>query len=470
MKKETRERMGSFFESKAYIALVGLLVLLGHTSVFNGAGELLLGGYQEFLFGGLIILSICLACLVCTDIRFLIMPVISFVFLVTVEHSPNVPSYSKFYLEPIPLVIISILAALLGASLVFFCVKNRYRAKKLPWKNKGFLGMAIFCGVMLVNGAFCEYYTVANALYPLSFLLSMLGVYALFACYMRFNETAFSYFMTCVFALSLLIASELLLAYLTGGVLFEEGSVVKESVVLGWGVWTAIGGMLVFLMPVCFWFAHSHKHGWIFYLLGFLEYACILLSQSRGALLFGTGVLGLSLLMLCVSGKNRKSNRILTAVVALAGVCGVLLLWDKLMGVLQNYIAYGMDDNGRFDLWKIGWKNFTDYPILGAGYYNSFAYEGWQKDVYPYLYHNTLLQLMASGGVLLLGAYLYHRFTTIMLVIKKPNANKIFLGICLLGLLSFSLLDVLFFNTYPTIIYSIMILFMDREYNERQAD
>ena len=31
----------------------------------------------------------------------------------------------------------------------------------------------------------------------------------------------------------------------------------------------------------------------------------------------------------------------------------------------------------------------------------------------------------------------------------------------MLGLMSFCLLDVLFFNTYPTIIYSLMLLFME---------
>ncbi len=462
MKQEARERLAAFFESKKYIALVWVLILLGHTSVFNGAGELLLGGYQEVIFGGLMLLSVCVGCLVCTNVRFFIMPLISFIFLVTVEHSPNVPYYSKFYIEPAVIAVIAVLAVLLISSFVFFCVKNRYRAKSLPWKSKGFLGMLILCGVMMINGAFCEYYTVSNAIYPISFVLSMLGVYVLFACYMRFDESAFEYFMTCVLAASLLICAELLLAYLTGGVKFVNGSVVKESVVLGWGIWTAIGGMLAFLMPVCFWFAHSHKRGWIFYLLGFLEYFCILLSQSRGALLFGTGVLGLCLIVLCVSGENRRQNRILTAVVAAVGVLGVLLLWDKLMGVLQNYLAYGMDDNGRFDIWRIGWKNFTDYPIFGAGFYNSFAYEGWQKDVYPYLYHNTVLQMAATGGVLLLGAYLYHRGTTVLLVVKQPSAGKTFLGICILGLISFSLLDVIFFNTYPTIIYSLMLLFMDR--------
>jgi uncharacterized membrane protein HdeD (DUF308 family) len=110
-------------------------------------------------------------------------------------------------------------------------------------------------------------------------------------------------------ATGLIICAQLLLAYGMGGINFDgTGSVVKESVMLGWGVWTAIGGMLAFLMPACFYFAHSHRNGWVYYLLGLLEYLCIFLSQSRGALLFGTLVLGLCVLILLFSGKNKKMN------------------------------------------------------------------------------------------------------------------------------------------------------------------
>jgi O-antigen ligase len=83
-------------------------------------------------------------------------------------------------------------------------------------------------------------------------------------------------------------------------------------------------------------------------------------------------------------------------------------------------------------------------------------------DVFPYLYHNTPVQLLGSLGIVGTLSYAYHRFLTLRLVFKKPSAGKTFLGICILGLLLFSLTDVLFFKTYPTIIYSLMLLFMDR--------
>lgn len=461
MKQERIEKLQAYFASKWYILTVAVLVLLGHTTFYVG-GQMLFGGYQDYIFGGLMLLLASFACFVCTDFRFMIMPFMAFIFLVTLEHSPNVPYYSHFYIEPLPLALLIVLATVFFGSIIWFAVRNRKQANPIFWRGLAFLGMAVFCGGLLINGFFSEYYTISDTLYPVSFLLSLLGVYVLFAAYVRFDKSALEYFMTCLLTTGLIISVELLLAYLMGDVRFVDGSVVKESVMLGWGVWTAIGGMLAFLMPACFYFAHSHQHGWIFYLLGLLEYVCIFLSQSRGALLFGTLVLGLCLLVLMFSGKNKKSNRIITGCIVVIGVLGILLLWDKLMGVLNNYLEYGFSDNGRYDKWRVGWKNFLDYPIFGAGFYTRFEYGDWEKAVYPYLYHNTLIQVLSSCGVVGMAAYLYHRYCTARLVFQKTNPYKWFLGIGILGLISFSLLDVLFFNTYPTIIYSLMLLFMEK--------
>ena len=466
MTQKRIEKLQSFFNGKWYIALVSLLVMCAHTTFYID-GRMVFGGYQDFIFGGLMLVLASFACFVCTDFRFMIMTFISFILLVTVEHSPNVPSYSKFYIEPLPLTLLAILACILFGSIGWFAYKNRRQANPINWKGAAFTGMAVLCGGLLINGFFSSYYKFADTLYPISFLLSLLGVYLLFALFVRFDESAFDYFMACLVATGLIICAQLFLAYGMGGIAFDgAGNVVKETVVLGWGVWTAVGGMLAFLMPACFYFAHSHRHGWVFYLLGCLEYLCIFLSQSRGALLFGTLVLGLCLLVLLFSGKNRRINRAITGAIVLVGVLGVILLWDRLFGMVSNYLKYGFNDNGRYDKWRAGWENFKDYPVFGAGFYTSFEYGDWGggrgKAVYPYLYHNTLIQILASCGIVGIGAYLYHRYCTVKMVLQKPTTYKLFLGIGILGLISFSLLDVLFFNTYPTIIYALMLLFMEK--------
>ena len=441
-----------FYSGRFYPLLVTLLIFAGHST-----------GY-DLIFGTVIILSLMLGCFLCDDLRFALLPFCSLIFLVTVEHSPNVPDYSRYYLQIPILIWLIVLAVGLIGSLIWFAIRNRCRAKRLP-RGGMFGGMAVFCAALCLNGAFSVNYTVANLFYVSSFLLSLLGVYALFSAYVRFNETSFDYFLYCLVLSGLLISAELVLVYFTT-VRFADGSIVKESVLLGWGVWTAIGGMLAFLMPACFYFAGKHRRGWIGYLLGLAEMVCILLSQSRGALVVGGVILVLCLLLLCLRGEYRKRNRWMTVGVICAGICFAGIFSDKLLALLQNFNAYGFGDNGRFDLWKTGIRHFLENPFFGSGFYDSFVNESWKKDVYPYLYHNTVVQMLGAAGTVGFIGYAWHRFCTVRLVLKNPNPVKSYLGLCIAGLLLFSLLDVLFFNTYPTVIYSLMLVFMDRSEKE----
>ena len=128
------------------------------------------------------------------------------------------------------------------------------------------------------------------------------------------------------------------------------------------------------------------------------------------------------------------------------GVLAFVLLSGKLLPILQNFLTDGFGDNGRFDLWKAGWNRFLESPLQGTGFYHSYINEEWNFRVMPYMYHNTLIQLLGATGILGVLAYAFHRLQTLKLILQKPTPYKLFAGICILGLLLFSLLDVLFFN------------------------
>ena len=298
-------------------------------------------------------------------------------------------------------------------------------------------------------------------LYALSFALALLGIYLLFAVFVRFDETISDYFMYCLVCIGMLISAQMLLTYATT-VQFANGAVVKESVVLGWGVWTTVGGVQAFLIPACFYFAAEHKRGWIFYLLGLLEALCTVLSQSRGAMLVGGGTLVLCLVAVCFFGKNRKINRIITLCLVVVGIAGVIVLREQVIALLSNFINRGFNDNGRYELWEIGFKQFLSYPIFGSGFYDSGIVQDWHIEVYPYFYHNTVVQILGSTGVIGTLAYLWHRFCTVRLVLHTPSLFKSFLGIGILSLLAFCMLDVLLFITYPLMFYALMLLFMEK--------
>ncbi len=438
----------SFYNSKIYPVIVAVLIFLGHA-----AG-------QELIFGAILAITLIPALVVARDLRFAILPFLCAIFIVSVhDYTPNDTGYERYLSAPF-LIGMSVIAVLLVAALVWFIVRNRTLINPFPKKGM-FWSMLPFCAALLINGAFSENYTVSNLFYALATVASLLGVYSLFVLYVRFDRKTLEYFMFCLVVAGLLIVAELLFAYCTT-VQFENGQIVKGSIVLGWGVWTNIGGMLSFLMPACFYFAHSHRRGWIGYLLGLFFYFCIVLSQSRGALLVGSAVLALCLLYLCLSGKNRRRNRIITLALVLCGAIGVVLLSSKLIALVQNFMSFGFADNGRFEKWSTGFGHFLDYPVLGSGFYDSYVDLAWDMGVYPYLYHNTVIQLLGATGIVGFLTYLYHRVQTLRLALTRRNAGKSFLALCILSLLLFSMTDVLLFKTYPTIYYALMLLFMEK--------
>lgn len=443
------QKLKSFYDGKYYPLLVTLLIFVAHST------EL------EIFFGGIMMLSLILGCWICDDLRFAITPFLCTIFVVPIAHSPNVPYYSKYYLEPLPLTVIIVLLVMLIVSMICFAVRNRACfQKERVLKSRMFQSLLILCVALLLNGMISKGYTLQNLYYACSFLFSLLLMYFLFAAYIRFGRADIDYFMYCLVLAAMQITAQLIFAYFTS-VDFVGMNPVKETVTLGWGVWTAIGGLLTLIMPACFYFAADHKRGWVGYLLGFAAFLAIFLSQSRGALLTGGLVLLLCLLALCFTGKYKKRNRLFTLAVVAVGLLGGVALFDKILSLLQNFLNYGFGDNGRFDLWRTGIENFLKNPVFGSGFY-AFVNESWPKAVYPYFYHNTLVQMLGAAGAVGFLAYAYHRFCTVCMALKKPNFCKIFLGIGVLGWLCFCFIDVLFFSTYPTMFYALILLAMER--------
>ena len=117
-------QLKAFFDGKYYPIFVALLVFLGHSTEW------------EVLFGSVMLLSLILGCWVCDDLRFAVSPFLFTIFIVPIAHSPNVPYYSQYYVEPLPLTVMIVLAVLLIISMVFFTVRNRKMINKREFFKK----------------------------------------------------------------------------------------------------------------------------------------------------------------------------------------------------------------------------------------------------------------------------------------------------------------------------------------------
>ena len=83
------------------------------------------------------------------------------------------------------------------------------------------------------------------------------------------------------------------------------------------------------------------------------------------------------------------------------------------------------------------------------------------KAVLPARWHNTVIQLLASCGLVGLLCYSVHRLQTIGMFWQKRHSDVVFIGFSVLALLIMSLLDCHFFNIGPTLFYSIALAFAE---------
>ncbi len=438
-----------FYGGGVYPLVVFALVLTGHT----------LG--QDLIFFALLLITMVPGFLCATDLRFAVAPFLMTLLLVPAEHSPNVPYYSDYYLQPIPFCFLIICFSVLVGGILLFCILHRKEART-PHFFRGMLGgLVVLCAVLCCNGLLNPAYTVKNLLYALSFLPALLGVYLLFFAFLKPGTATAQYILYCLVLTGTLITCQLAIAFFRAGGL-SGGVVSKESMILGWAVWTTAGGMQAFLMPACFYFAANHREGWFFYVLGLLQFCGTILSQSRGAVLVGAVMLVLCLAVLLFFGKNRRMNRWLTLTVAIVALAGVILFREQLFAVIEKIFSKGFDDNGRYTLWRTAWEHFLHNPAFGAGFYDSGIEQEWVINVYPYFYHNTLLQMLGSAGLAGVAAYLWHRGQTVCAVVMRPSLQKTFLGFCLLSMIGFCMLDVLFFITYPMIFYALILVALEK--------
>lgn len=446
--KSKLDLLREFYNGKWYALLIGLLALIGNVT-----------GWEVQLFA-VVVATFFVACLIAYDFRFALVPFLCTVFFVSPVNAPNITVFREHFGQLSVVIALIISFGLLAAGIVIFVIRNRHRRNPMPWKGF-FMSMTILCVSLALNGLFNPAYTVKNFIYSLQFPLVLLLIYVLYALYVQFDKSALESFMQALVIAGMVISLELVARYLFGDVIVN-GEIVKVNVSIGWAVWTTIGGMIAFAMPACFYCAATYKRGWIFYLIGLFEFLCILLSQSRGALLVGAVILLASIVFMCIWGPNRRINRYITIGLAVVGVLGVILLREKVIALLQNFIDRGFDDNGRYELWSTGLKKFLENPVFGSGFYDNGIVSDWDIDVYPFFYHNTIVQMLGSAGVIGTLAYLWHRYTTVYRVVKKPTLYKAYLGLCTLACLAFCMLDVLLFITYPLIFYTLILLFIEK--------
>ena len=405
---------------------------------------------------------VCVGFLFLNNIRFLLSPVLMFVFICSEK------TFSTGYLNTnFQLISSLILGLILVGFFIFFVVKNKLYTNFSSIKSSkllcGFLALSV---AFLLNGFFdFGEYKSGNIIFAIGLVGAICLVFVIFFIGLDYSKENVDYFIFVLYLTSILILFEALLMYIFDAV-YVDGKLVKESIVLGWGMWNNLGGILTLLLPVHFYYASTKKHGYIFYGTAIISYIFIVLSLSRSSLLVASLLFAICAILSIIKGDNRKTNLIITVSLVLIGIVGAIIFRNKISNILNDYINRGFDDNGRFDMYKYGLNEFLSHPIFGSGFANGYKID-FGHGMPIYRYHNTIIQMLASCGAIGIVAYVFHRVQTIICFVKgRKTLSNIYLFLMILGLLLTSLLDNHFFNIYPTFFYSIALVFIEKSQKE----
>ena len=222
-------------------------------------------------------------------------------------------------------------------------------------------------------------------------------------------------------------------------------------------------------LPFAFYLAGRKKHGWIFNILGTILLLGTIISCSRTSMMVAAIAYCICAFLLLRDQRTRKANLLVYMIAGVTVIAAVLIFFGKLMGIFELFISELGNISQRDNLINFGLKQFIENPVFGGSFFPQGEYVPWDwsnlesfSSFFPPRWHNTIIQIAASCGVVGLAAYGFHRFQTVKLFLRNHSPEKTFIGIFILVLLSASLLDCHFFNVGPVLFYSMALAFAEK--------
>ena len=332
------------------------------------------------------------------------------------------------------------------------------------WSKKRELlsGMLILCSTYAISGLGSGQLPELgwrNLFFAFLQFLAIVGLYFLFTGGVRWDLAPKAYlFWTCT-CVGYALLFELLNLYVTAGVIVD-GAIYRNNIYTGWGHYNNIGALFAMIIPMPFFLTGKGKYASFAYISAILFYIGLIFTCSRGSILFGTLIfISGYILSLCHRQHARRQYGIHFGALATV-VLGILFVEDEFSQLFKVFGEIGLGSSARLRIYLQGIEQFVNYPVFGGSFFpvdaDIFSWSSSDAFVsfFPPRWHNTFVQLIATGGVVCLVAYVLHRIQTIRLFIKNYSDEKLFAALSLLALLMTSLLDCHFFNIGPVLLYS----------------
>lgn len=229
-----------------------------------------------------------------------------------------------------------------------------------------------------------------------------------------------------------------------------------------------ISTFLMLAIPFAFFRGNKQAYNII---LAFFFFFCIMLTGSRGGLVFGA----IEMLMCCILFVLYDKQRRLAYLTLFVCIGFAIMIFsrefvsffgstfDRLMSAI-NSTLYGETKEIRVFQYERGIRDFLNHPILGTG----LGYNG-NRDIYDSAdfsicwYHCEPIQIAASMGIVGIAAYLYQFVKRQILLWKKPTLFNMTVFLSYISLELMSLVNPGIFSPIPyLLIVTIFFVIVDK--------
>ncbi|MBO5782740.1 MAG: O-antigen ligase family protein [Clostridia bacterium] len=307
-------------------------------------------------------------------------------------------------------------------------------------------------------------YDPQNIVYCAVLFVAFFLLYFILIGTVQWREVSKDYWAWLGLFVGLTVVLQLVNVYVVNDVL-RGGEIFRGNIYTGWGQYPPMAAVLLLCLPCPFYLAATKRFGFVFNLLGCGMFLAIVATTSRAAMLFGALILAACAIVTLFVKKNRIQNTIVYGVLAVGVLVVAICFWSEIKKIFTSIIELGIHDNGRGELYTEALQRFISSPLFGQGFFacspDRWQYNPGEFTLLPYFWHNTLIQMLATSGIIGLTAYIFHRLQTVLLIVQKPNLAKTFIGLSVLGMLLVCLLDCHIFNVGVTFMYTIFLTFAE---------
>lgn len=246
---------------------------------------------------------------------------------------------------------------------------------------------------------------------------------------------------------------------------------------VGWGNRNNIATLICFAIPLTMYLSVREKNKLLYYFIALIQYLFLIVTFSRGGILFGTIGLILAIVFAYIKSNTTKTLTIFIICTAVVGLIVYLCAMSQINAFLGSFTKRltNVDTNsdittGRMDLYKEAWEAFLAHPIQGVG--TGYAGSNFSLSTMAfYWFHSTILQILGSIG--LIGVVCYGYYYVIRFRILAKQIHKTFTLFILTMWISFegySLIDAGTFTPFPNMILimiSTLLLEVMAPYEEK---